>query len=464
LPDFSLECKSYQKKDPSSDILKAFGAKVVKPNSNPFSFGFGDDIRDSIQALLSAAAISNVKSSSWTPVPRFQELCEHLLVRDHAVHAGSAVSEKKLPSIRIVVQNANFHYIKPSQHYDDSSLFWCLKVNYDDWIPQIPTQMIFRSLPEFSELWQKMKEHGNIDCNPDHLPKNKAFLGKHRYHHVDFMRSKTDNLQKTLNDVAGAVMRMSNEACKQALLKWLEFNNTEELYSDRQILKFKQSQFSGAVESFWQEAKSCTLAKARASLEAIQNQDKANGVLNPFVEAVGQVEALKTKIGSRITAGQHVSQHEIFKHYSVMKTLQDWRHDNPTAFREFIEKVSSKFSRVRSAGNRSGRNFKLEAQFIASIELAQTFMQSTCFKMYSASLSVLESQLGEAGVVATVLKVSEEVDLYLRRIHQKIDAKPSQYEEVLISHPKFACPVSTEENMRIANDIIAKLFRMFGNQ
>jgi hypothetical protein len=462
LPDFSLECKSYQRKDPSSDILVAFGSKVMEPNSQ---FGVVQSIRDSVQGLLSAAAFSEVKSSSWTPVPRFQEQCEHLLVRNQAARAGSAVSEKKLPSIRIVVQNANFHYVKPSQHYDAPSLLWCLKVSYDNWIPQIPTQMIFRPLQKFSELWSKMKELGNIDCNPDYLPQNKTLFGEHRYHHADFMRSKSENLQTALNDISGAVMRMSNEACKQALLKWLEFNNTEELYSDREILRFKQSQFSGAVESFWQEAQSCTLAKAKAAVEALSKKDRANSidqVLNPFVEAVGQVEALKTRIGSRISGGPSISDQDIFNHYSVMKTLQVWRQDNPTAYREFIEKVSSKF-RMRNVGNHSSRNFKLEAQFIASIELAQTYMQNTCFKMYSASLNTLQSQLGEAGVVQTVLKVKEEVENYLRRIYQKIDARPTQYQEVLDMHPNLACPISTEDNLRIASEVIAKMFRMFGN-
>ncbi len=459
LPDFSFECKSYMK-DPSRDILKAFGAKVVKPNFSPLSFVHEEDIGGSIQALLSAAAISNVNSSSWTPVPRFQDLCQHLLVLDHAVHAGSAVSVKKLPSIRIEVQDIKFHYIKPSQHYDQSSLYWCLKVIYDDWMPEIPAQMIFRTLSNFSELWQKMKEHGNMDCNPDHLPDRKIFFGNHRYHHADFMRSRTANLERTLNDICVAVMRMSNEACRQALLKWLEFNNTEQSCSDGQIVKFKQSQFSGAVEAFWQEAKSCTFAKAKASLEAVPKKDKAYGILNPFVDAVAQVEALKTTLGCRITAGQFVSDQEIFQYYSVMKTLQDWRQDKPSAFHEFIQKVSSKFIRARSAANRSGRNFKLEAQFIASIELAQTYMQNTCFKMYSASFDALESTLGEAGAAETVLKVNEAVQTYIKRIHLKIDAKPSEYEDVITMHPKFACPVSIEDNMRIANEIIAKLFKI----
>jgi hypothetical protein len=460
LPDFSLECKSYIKKDRDpSDILKTFGAKVVKPNSNPLSFGYGEDIGESIQALLRTAAVSNGKGSSWTPVPRFDTLCEDLLV--HKVHAGSAVPGQKLPSIRIEVLNVNFHYIKPSQHYDESSLFWCLKVIYDDWIPARPPQMIFRSLPDFSQLWQKMKEHGNIDCNPDHLPVNKSFFGEHRYHHADFIRSKTDNLQKTLTDISEAVMRMSSEVCKQELLKWLEFNKTEQLYSDLQIMKFKQSQFSGAVESFWQEAKSCTLAKAKAALEAIPKKDKAYGLLNPYVDAIAQVEALKTTMGSRISAGQFVSDDEIFQYYSVMKTLKDWRADKPTAFREFIGKLSSKFSRVRSAGNPSARNFKLEAQFIASIELAQTFMQSTCFNLYSLSFSSLESTLGEAGLVDTVTKkVNEAVKSYIIRLRQKIDAKSSQYDEVLRLHPMFTCPASIEENMRIANETISRLFKI----
>jgi tryptophan 2,3-dioxygenase len=141
-----------------------------------------------------------------------------------------------------------------------------------------------------------------------------------------------------------------------------------------------------------------------------------------------------------------------------MKTLNVWRADKPTAFREFIEKLSSKFSRVRSAGNLRARNFKLEAQFIASIELAQTFMQSTCFNLYSSSFRSLESTLGEAGLVDTVtVKVKEAVQAYIRTLHQKIDAKPSQYDEVLRLHPNLACPVSTEENMRIASETITRL-------
>jgi hypothetical protein len=462
LPDFSLECKSYIKEDPFSDVLNVFGAKVVKPNSNPLSFGYREDIGESIQALLRAAAVSNGNGSSWTPVPRFNTLCEDLLV--HAVHAGSAVPGQKLPSIRIEVQNVNFHYIKPSQHYDQSSLFWCLKVIYDDWMPARPPQMIFRSLPDFSQLWQKMKEHGNIDCNPDHLPVNQSFFGEHRYHHAEFIRSKSDNLQLTLTYISEAVMRMSSEVCKQELLKWLEFNKTEQLYSDLQIMKFKQSQFSGAVESFWQEAKSCTLAKAYAALEAIPTKKKASGLLNPFVDAIAQVEALKTTLDCRISASQFISDDEIFQYHSVMETLKDWRADKPTAFHEFIGKLSSKFSRVRRAGNPSARNFKLEAQFIASIELAQTFMQSTCFNVYSASFRSLESTLGEAGLVETVKKVKEAVQAYIRTLHQKIDAKPSQYDEVLRLHPNFACPVSTEENMRIAFETKSRLESFCGLQ
>jgi hypothetical protein len=322
--------------------------------------------------------------------------------------------------------------------------------------------MIFRSLPDFSQLWEKMKEHGNIDCNPDHLPVNKSLFGQNRYHHADFIRSKTENLQKTLTDISEAVMKMSSEVCKQALLNWLEFNNTEQFYSDLQIVKFKQSQFSGAVESFWQEAKSCTLATAKAALEAVPKRDQANGLLNPFVDAIAQVEALKTTLGCRISEGQKfISDDEIFQYHSVMKTLKDWRADKPTAFREFIGKLSSKFSRVRNAGNPSARNFKLEAQFIASIELAQTFMQSTCFNMYSASLRSLENTLGEAGLVDTVtVKVNEAVDLYIKNLRQKIDAKPSQYDEVLRMHPNFACPDDFEDSMRIANEAIARLFRI----
>ena len=141
-----------------------------------------------------------------------------------------------------------------------------------------------------------------------------------------------------------------------------------------------------------------------------------------------------------------------------MKTLKDWRADKPAAFHEFIEKLSSKFSRVRSAGNLSTRNFKLEAQFIASIELAQTFMQSTCFNLYSASFGSLESTLGEAGLVETVtVKVNEAVQAYIRTLRQKIDAKPWQYDEVLRLHPNFACPASTEDNMRIASETKSRL-------
>ncbi len=82
--------------------------------------------------------------------------------------------------------------------------------------------------------------------------------------------------------------------------------------------------------------------------------------------------------------------------------------------------------------------------------------------MYSASFSSLESSLGEAGLVETVTtKVNEAVQSYIRKLRQKIDARPSQYDEVLKLHPNFACPVSTEDNMRIANETIARLFRMF---
>jgi hypothetical protein len=465
LPNYSHLCDSMnQKAGTFCDILDTFGAKIM--DSNPDDPSKVATTRDCIQGLLGAAAHVHANGSSWQPVPRFQELCKQLSSCIHRFDAGSATNGKKisLPSIGITIQNPNFHYIKASEHYTHTSLRWCLKVSYNDFIPHIPKQMIFRSLDDFIWLWKQMKDIGNIDCSPDSLPRNNSFFGDHRYHHLEFMRKSHDKLQEQLNLISVTVMKMSNETCKQILLKWLEFNNSQELHSDGEILKHKQSQFSGQVLSFWQEAKSCNLTNALAASEELTqavSAVNATRILHPFVEAVGELEALKTQIGSRKILGNFVQEKDVFSNYSVMQTLQRWRQDDRGAFDNFIQTLSSKFhlkEQSVDSVNQSRRNYKLEAQCIASIELAQLFMQSICHKMYCASFNALQSQLGAAGVVGTLEKVKTEVTEYLQRLQQKIQA--GNYQDVVADHPNFACNPETEKNMKIVADSVPKLRRI----
>jgi hypothetical protein len=229
------------------------------------------------------------------------------------------------------------------------------------------------------------------------------------------------------------------------------------VYSDREILRHKQSQFSGAVWSFWQEAKSYTLENSTAAVVALKKavRTKPSCILNPFVEAVGGVEVLKTQIGCNFVRNE-----EVLSNYCVMQTLQRWRQHDRTAFDDFIQKLSSRFmprNRQQDAGQRSRRNFKLEAQCIASIELAQSFMQSTCLKMYRASFSVLQSQLGP-GVVGTIQRVETGVREYLLKIQSDFNA--GEYAQVFQKHPGFACPVDTENNMRVAAESTGRLDRI----
>jgi hypothetical protein len=462
LPNFTALCNSkhYGTKS-SGDILESFGAQIA---AAPISGGsIVNSMRDHIQGLLDVTASSDSKRSTWEPVPRLAELHKQLSVPVQRFDAGSAVQGTRavVPLIRIAVQDPKYHYIIPSDHYTDVSLRWCLKVSYENWPIQKPPRVIFRSLHDFESLWSEMKNLGSIDCNSDSLPRNTAFLGSHRYHHLEFIRDSRGKLQTALTNICDTVARMSSEACKQSLEKWLEFNHSQELYSDSEILKHKQAQFSESSLAFWKEVQSCSFQNARLALHELQQSVSTEAILFPFAETVGQVEALKTRIGSRKTLSQ-VRDQDVFDHYSVMKTLQNWRQHDRSAYANFMRGMRSTLynEQTEQHVNPTRRDFKLEAQCIASIELAQSFMQSTCFRLYSVSFAVLENQLGNS-VVATILNVREKMFEKFREIQGDIDAK--NFRRVLDQHPTLACPVEIENTMRIAAESVEKLRRIISS-
>lgn len=453
LPNFTALCNSKHHGTKSSgDILESFGAQIA---AAPISGGsMVNSIRDHIQSLLDVTANSDSERSTWEPVPRFVELRERLSVPVQRLDAGSAVQGTRavVPFIRIAVQDPKYHFMIPSDHYTDVSLRWCLKVSYEHWPFHKPPRMIFRSLHDFESLWSEMKNLGSIDGNSDSLPRNTAFLGSHRYHHLDFIRDSRGKLQTALNSICETVARMSSEACKQSLEKWLEFNNSQELYSDSEILKHKQAQFSESLLAFWKEAQSCSFQNARSALNELQQSVSTEAILCPFAEVVGQVEALKTRIGSRKTLSQ-VRDQDVFDHYAVMKTLQNWRQHDRSKYANFMKGMRSHLYN-ESQVNPTRRDFKLEAQCIASIELAQSFMQSTCFLLYSVSFTVLENHLGKS-VVATILNVQNKMFDKFSDIQADIDS--GNFRRVLDEHPTLAVPVVIEKTMRIATESIGKL-------
>ena len=81
-------------------------------------------------------------------------------------------------------------------------------------------------------------------------------------------------------------------------------------------------------------------------------------------------------------------------------------------------------------------------------------MQSTCFRLYSASFILLENQLGRC-LVDTVMQVNSKVRREIDRIYGDIDAK--NFSNVLEKYPTLACPVSIENTMRVAAESIEKL-------
>ncbi len=86
--------------------------------------------------------------------------------------------------------------------------------------------------------------------------------------------------------------------------------------------------------------KSCSFQNSRSALHELQQCVSTEAVLSPFAEAVGQAEALKTRIGSRKTLSQ-VRDQDVFDHYSVMKTLQNWRQHNRSAYANFMMEMRS---------------------------------------------------------------------------------------------------------------------------
>ncbi len=453
LPNFTSLCGSIHQGTSPSDILTAFGAQIMDPSS---TYTSARSTRDCIQSLLHVTASLDAERSLFELVPRLEELRKQLSVRVHRFDAGPSVHvTMAVPIVRIVVMEPRFHYIVPSEHYTDVSLRWCLTVNYENWPFTKPRRIIFRSLHDFELLWREMKSLGNIDCGSDSLPRNTTFLGEHRYHHLEFMTSSHGKLQTALNTICDTVARMSSEACKQYLEKWLEFNNSQEMYSDSEILKHKQAQFSDSVCAFWQEVKSCSFQNAKLALSGLE-QCNTTAVIYPFVQAVGQVEALKTRICSRRSSDHFVRDEDVFEYYSIMKSLRIWRQDNRKAYDQFMTDMHMKLYGMQSERSHipTRRNFKLEAQCIASIELAQSFMQSTCFRLYSASFILLENQLGRC-LVDTVMQVNSKVRREIDRIYGDIDAK--NFSNVLEKYPTLACPVSIENTMRVAAESIEKL-------